>query len=70
MHERNRALAGDERWRPQDAAWRPREQWIDAAATWKDAGTLAIEYTPAGAQKASVMNVRIPTRDWVRFPPR
>ncbi len=51
-------------------AWRPREQWIDAAATWKDAGTLAIEYTPAGAQKASVMNVRISDADWVRFPPR
>jgi hypothetical protein len=50
-------------------AWRPREQWIDAAATWKDVGTLAIEYTPAGQEKASVMNVRISDADWVRFPP-
>jgi hypothetical protein len=49
-------------------AFRPREQWTDAVATWKDAGTLAIEYTPAGQQMARVMDARISDADWIRFP--
>ena len=49
-------------------AWRPREPWIDAAATWKDANTIAIEYTPAGQQKTGALERRLSDADWIRFP--
>jgi len=49
-------------------AWRPRERWIDAAATWKDATTIAIEYTPAGQQPAGALQRRLSDADWIRFP--
>ena len=49
-------------------AWRPRERWIDAVATWKDAGTVAIEYTPAGEQRAGTLERRLSDADWIRLP--
>lgn len=49
-------------------AWRPREPWIDAAATWKDANTIAIEYTPAGQQKTSALERSLADADWIRVP--
>jgi hypothetical protein len=49
-------------------AWRPRERWIDAIATWKDASTIAIEYTPAGQQQAGALERRFSDTDWIRFP--
>ncbi len=49
-------------------AWRPRETWIDAAATWKDADTIAIEYTPAGEQKTRALERHLADADWIRVP--
>ena len=49
-------------------AWRPREHWIDAVATWKDAGTIVIEYTPAGGTTASTLERRTSDADWIRIP--
>jgi hypothetical protein len=49
-------------------AWRPRERWIDAAATWKDAGTIAIEFTPVERQREGRLERRLSDADWIRFP--
>jgi hypothetical protein len=46
--------------------WRPAQAWTDAAATWKDADTLSIEYTPAGAPKPAVMERRLSDPSWIR----
>jgi hypothetical protein len=32
-----------------ESAWKPKEAWQDAAASWADADTLVIEYTAKGA---------------------
>ncbi len=51
MHERARGLARDARRRAQGAVVAAaRRAWTDAAATWKDAQTLAIDYTPRGGE--------------------
>ncbi len=49
-----------------ELSWRPRETWSDAVATWKDAGTVAIEYTVAGAPARSHLSRRLADPDWVR----
>ena len=46
--------------------WKPRETWSDAAASWKSAQTVTIEYTVAGTQKTSVIERRIDDPSWVR----
>lgn len=52
-----------------ELAWTPAERWSDAAATWKDESTLAIEYTPSGADKASVLERRLADPGWKRVAP-
>ena len=47
-------------------SWRPRAPWSDATATWKDAGTIAIEYTLPGQAGASVIERRLGDSDWTR----
>jgi len=49
-----------------ESTWRPRESWSDAVATWKDAETVNIEYTVAGAQARSRLSRRLADTDWVR----
>jgi len=49
-----------------EATWRPRENWSDAVATWKDADTVALEYTAAGAQARARLSRRLTDPDWVR----
>ena len=44
----------------------PGESWSDVAATWKDANTLAIEYTPAGADKATIVERKLADPVWKR----
>jgi len=48
-----------------ESTWKPAEQWTDVVATWKDAETLAIEYTVAGAARAR-MERRLADPMWVR----
>lgn len=48
--------------------WTPDERWSDVAATWKDENTLAIEYTPVGAEKSSVVERKLTDAVWKRVP--
>ena len=41
-------------------------RWTDAVATWRDAETVAIEYTVAGAAARSRLSRRLTDADWVR----
>jgi hypothetical protein len=52
-----------------EMTWTPPEPWSDAAATWKDGSTLSIEYTPAGADNAVVMERRLSDASWKRVAP-
>jgi hypothetical protein len=52
-----------------ELTWTPGERWSDVAATWKDDGTLAIEYTPAGADKASTIERKLADPAWTRVAP-
>lgn len=52
-----------------DLVWMPDERWSDVAATWKDANTLAIEYTPAGADKAASVERKLADPVWKRVAP-
>jgi hypothetical protein len=47
-------------------SWRPRAAWSDAMATWKDAGTVTIEYTLAGQATSAVAERRLADSDWTR----
>jgi hypothetical protein len=49
--------------------WTPAEAWSDVAATWKDSNTLAIEYTPAGAAKAAIVERKLADPLWKRVAP-
>jgi hypothetical protein len=49
-------------------AWRPRDAWSDAAATWKNESTIVIEYTPAAGAPAGTLERRLDAADWVRVP--
>jgi hypothetical protein len=52
-----------------ELAWSPGPAWIDAAAAWKDADTLTIEYTVAGQQSDSVLERKLADPAWKRLPP-
>ena len=49
--------------------WKPQEAWADAGATWKDADTLEIEFTPAGTAKAGTLERRLADPGWIRSSP-
>ena len=51
-----------------ESSWRPREAWTDAVATWKDADTVAVEYSVVGASTRSRLARRLADADWVRAP--
>jgi len=48
-----------------ELSWKPKQPWSDAGATWKDAETLTIEYTPAGG-KSAVLDRRLSEPGWTR----
>jgi hypothetical protein len=52
-----------------ELVWRPASPWADAAATWRDAETLTIDYLPAGAASRSKLSRRIVDADWARPAP-
>ena len=45
---------------------RPGAPWSDVVATWKDAETLSIEYSNAGAATRSRLTRRLADADWAR----
>jgi hypothetical protein len=47
-------------------SWRPRTPWSDAMATWKNAGTVTIEYTVAGQSAPAMLDRRLTDSDWTR----
>jgi len=49
--------------------WTPREAWSDVTAKWKDSNTLSIEYTPIGADKASIVERKLADPVWKRIAP-
>jgi hypothetical protein len=54
-----------------DLAWKPAERWADASVEWKDADTLAIEYTREGESSARKLERRLRDAGWTRaVPPR
>src|ERR1700694_838286 len=52
-----------------ELVWTPGEAWSDVAATWKDSNTLAIEYTPAGYDKAAIVERKLADPVWKRVAP-
>jgi hypothetical protein len=52
-----------------ELAWKVPSSWSDAAAAWKDADTLRIEYS-AGAQLEATVERKLSDTAWIRVPPR
>ncbi|MEO6566985.1 MAG: hypothetical protein ABIO63_13255 [Casimicrobiaceae bacterium] len=48
------------------AAWSPPVPWSDVTVSWKDAETLALQYTPAGAAAGTTVNRALNAADWQR----
>ena len=46
--------------------WQPQEAWADAGVQWKDAGTLAVEFTPAGGSDVKRLERRLTDAGWTR----
>ena len=51
-----------------ELAWSPGPAWIDAAAGWKDADTVTIEYTVAGQKNDSTLERKLADAAWKRLP--
>jgi hypothetical protein len=52
-----------------ELVWTPGESWSDVVATWKEPNTLTIEYTPAGADKAALVERKLIDPVWKRVAP-
>lgn len=46
------------------SSWKPSPTWSDAAITWKDAGTLAIDYTAMGEADARSQQRKLDDKVW------
>jgi hypothetical protein len=53
-----------------ELVWKPAEAWVDAVATWKDEGTVRVEYTAAGATGARTLERKLADPGWTRAPAR
>lgn len=49
-----------------ELVWKPAQKWDDAGVTWKDAETLVVEYTPAGATAGATLERRLSDPGWRR----
>lgn len=49
-----------------ELSWKPPQPWDDAGVAWKDAGTIVVEYTPAGGTTASTLERRLTDAGWRR----
>ena len=52
-----------------ELAWSPDSEWTDAAAKWKDAETLIIEYSIGNATTAATLERKLGDAAWKRLPP-
>lgn len=48
------------------AAWSPPAAWSDVTVSWKDAETLAVQHTPAGATSGTTVIRALNAPDWQR----
>ena len=51
-----------------EVSWTPGEQWADASASWKDAGTLIVLYTRAGTAAPAKLERKLADPGWQRQP--
>jgi hypothetical protein len=51
-----------------ELTWRPAAVWTDATATWKDAQTIQIDYTAAGASKPATLTRKLADAGWGHAP--
>lgn len=51
-----------------ELAWSPGSEWIDAAAQWKDADTLTVDYSLAGKQGDLKLERKLADPAWTRLP--
>jgi hypothetical protein len=49
-----------------ELAWKPQPAWTDATATWKDAETISVEFTPAGEDKPRTLVRRLSDAGWLK----
>jgi hypothetical protein len=47
-----------------ELVWKPAEAWADAAATWTDADTIAVEYTAAGQSAGKTLTRKLGDAGW------
>ena len=47
-------------------SWKPAQTWTDSSASWKDADTLVIQYTAAGATEPGRLERRVSEPGWLR----
>jgi len=52
------------------AAWSPPVTWSDVTVNWKDAETLAVQYTPTGEVTGRTVNRALNAPDWQRVEAR
>jgi hypothetical protein len=52
-----------------ELVWSPGSDWIDAAAQWKDADTLSVEYSVAGKPGDAKLERKLADPAWTRLPP-
>jgi hypothetical protein len=50
--------------------WKPAPAWSEASVSWKDAETIAIEYTASGTSEAKKLERRLSDPTWSRAPAR
>jgi hypothetical protein len=53
-----------------ELAWKPAVAWVDVTVQWKNAETLAIEFTPKGEDKPRTIERRLTDSDWQHVAPR
>ncbi|MEO8674434.1 MAG: hypothetical protein ABI569_02585 [Casimicrobiaceae bacterium] len=49
-----------------ELTWKPAQRWDDAGVSWKNADTLVVEYTPAGAAPPATLERRLTDAGWRR----
>jgi hypothetical protein len=53
-----------------ELVWKPAAAWADATASWKDADTIRVEYTPIGTSEQKSLERRLNDPTWSRAPAR
>jgi hypothetical protein len=53
-----------------ELVWKPAAAWAHATASWKDADTIRVEYTPIGSSEERSLERRLNDPTWSRAPAR